>query len=117
MNTKISVVFMLAAIVGLVLALGADLAGCAHVFDQVHDEVDVAGPTAVVTGPARGHWQEEGEHALLSYTVFGTDCTAMPYAIPELRTEGWFALGPGVTLCVMSTTDKVQRISYHAETL
>jgi hypothetical protein len=117
MNTKLKMVLMVAALIGLVLGAGFAFAGCATPPRQSHGEVTVSAPTPLVTGPARGHWEEQDGHAVIAYTVLGNECTylAAQAQAPTFESRGSFILGPGVTLCVIPLRNHEQRILFHVE--
>jgi len=117
MNSKLKMVFMLAALAGLVLAAGLAFGGCATLPQQVRGEVTISAPTPVITGPARGHWAEQAEHAVIAYTVLGNECTylAAQAQAPTFESHGTFILGPGVTLCLIPLRNHEQHILFHAE--
>jgi hypothetical protein len=115
-TTRLSIAFLLAAIVAVVLATGAALTGCAT-GGTLHGSVPIDAPTALVTGPARGHWAEQDDHNVIAYTVLGTDCLALAGQsdAPAVSTHGRFLLAPGVTLCVLPVGSKSHVILFHAE--
>jgi hypothetical protein len=115
-TTRFSMGFLLAVTVALVLAIGSALTGCAT-GQQLHGDTPIDGPTALVTGPARGHWAEQDDHGVIVYTVMGTNCTDLvgQDRAPVVQTHGNFLLAPGITLCVIPLRDKTQRVLFHAE--
>ena len=104
---------MLASVFVLVALL---FTGCATARPQMHGDVAIEHPTALITGPAVGHWAEQDEHAVIAYTVSGTDCTQLSAQRnePSFVTHGTFALAAGETFCVIQLRDK-QRVLFHAE--
>ena len=117
MNSKLKMLFMLVALAGLVLAAGFAFTGCATGPKQFHGETKVSSPTPLVTGPAKGHWSEQDDHAVIAYTVLGNECTylAAQAQAPVFESRGSFILAPGVTLCVIPLRNHEQRILYHVE--
>jgi hypothetical protein len=115
-TTRLSIAFLLAAIVAVVLATGAALTGCAT-GGTLHGSVPIDAPTALVTGPAHGHWAEENDRNVIAYTVLGTDCTSLSAQdqAPRVSTHGRFLLAPGVTLCVLPVGSKSRNVLFHAE--
>lgn len=112
-NTRSFISLMLLSIAGLVLCLAL---GCAQTVQQFHGEAKVDRPTALLTGPAVGHWAEQDEHAVIVYTVLGTDCAQLSAqaAEPVFQSHGFFALATGETLCALHLRDN-QRVLWHAE--
>ena len=118
MNTKLKMVFMLVALSAFALAFGSAISGCATALGPIHGDVSISAPTALVTGPAHGHWAEQDEHAVIVYTVIGNDCTYLATQSPQspvFESHGTFVLGPGITLCVIPLRDHEQRVLWHAE--
>lgn len=112
-NTRNFISLMLLCIAGLVLCLAM---GCAPQLQQVHGDFAITEPTALITGPAVGHWQEQDNHPVISYTVTGFDCKLLATQArePEFVSSGRFALAADETLCVIQLRDK-QRVLFHAE--
>ncbi len=112
-NTRNFISLRLLCIAGLVLCLAI---GCAQPLRQSHGEAKVDRPTALLTGPAVGHWAEQDEHAVIVYTVLGTDCTQLSAqaAEPVFASHGFFALATGETLCALHLRNN-QRVLWHAE--
>ncbi len=105
---------LLLSVVTLVALL---FVGCATVpVTQVHGDVAVEHPTALLTGPATGHWAEQDEHPVIVYTVLGTDCTQLSAqaAEPTFVSHGSFTLASGETLCAIQLRDN-QRVLFHAK--
>jgi hypothetical protein len=119
MNSKLKMVLMLVSLIGLVLGAGLAMQGCATIQpgQSFHATISVSAPTPLLTGPARGHWAEQNEHAVITYTVLGTDCTYLSAQAeaPQFESHGTFVLGPGTTLCAIPLRDEGQKVLVHAE--
>jgi hypothetical protein len=93
------------------------MAGCATQQPRdFHATVQVGAPTLLVTGPAKGHWAEQDEHQVMTYTVLGTECDflAAQTTGPVYASHGDFLLGPGVSLCAIQLRSN-QSVLLHAE--
>jgi hypothetical protein len=100
---------------GLAIVAIVAIASCATT--SIHREVVVSAPTALVAGPARGHWAEEDGRPVIAYTVLGNDCGKFDQAPlgAYVRSNDSFLLAPGVTLCAIGLQAREQRVLLHAE--
>lgn len=112
-------VFLVAALIAFVLALGSALNGCATLdFKEYHGVLRIDGPSRIVGGPIHGHWREEDSaKGVLVYTVHGADCTNDKAIIEPatIQDSGRFDLGPDTSLCMLPLVEgKEQYIQLHA---
>ena len=120
MNTvRARMIFLVAALLGFVCAVGAALNGCATSgFKEYHGVVTVGGPTRIVGGPIHGHWAvEDGSKGILVYTVKGDNCSNAGDIVesPEILDSGRFNLPPNTSLCMLPLVqDQDQYIQLHA---
>jgi len=116
MNSKLKMVFMLVALMGLVLAAGLAFGGCATGPQQIHGSVAVNRVTPIISGPAHGHLAEESEKPVALFFVRGDNCMNPDGVTADLEFVSHikFEVPVGYTLCA-APLDEHQRVLFHAE--
>lgn len=108
-----SLVLVLVTVIWIALILSVH--GCA-VPNTVRGDLAVAGPTLLLTGPAKGHLATSSDRPVTVHIVNGSNCedTVEGVLNQKFANHTTFDLITGFSLCVTSYRPN-ERVLFHAE--